>query len=82
LLTKTHYLRKAKRLLERGLILISDDTPNFHEALNKEFWTRESKARHFIYIRLRVERDNNKIERMNIEIRDKVMRELKIGTLY
>jgi transposase-like protein len=60
---------------------ITDGAPNFHDAFNKEFWTRENpRTRHIQHIRLQGDHNNNKMERMNGEVRDreKVMRGLKI----
>jgi len=64
----------------RPNILISDGAPNFHTAFNKELWTnRFPRTRHINHIRLQGDHNNNKMERMNGEIRDreKTMRSLK-----
>jgi transposase-like protein len=61
-------------------VLISDGAPNFHTAFNKELWTnRYPRSRHINHIRLQGDHNNNKMERMNGEIRDreKTMRSLK-----
>jgi hypothetical protein len=61
-------------------MLISDGAPNFHEAYKKEYWSRVApRTSHIRHIRLKGDRNNNKMERMNGEIRDreKVMRGLK-----
>ena len=54
---------------------------NFHEAYNKEFRTSrlETRTEHIRHIRLQTDYNNNKMERMNGEIRDreKVMRGLE-----
>jgi transposase-like protein len=61
--------------------LITDGAPNFHEAFAKEFWTQklETRPEHIREIRLGGQVHNNKMERMNGEIRDRerVMRTLE-----
>jgi len=61
--------------------LVSDGAANFHEAYLKEFYTKklETRTEHIRHIRLAGDYSNNKMERMNGEIRDreKVMRSLK-----
>jgi len=61
--------------------LVSDGAANFHEAYNKEFYTRklETRTEHIRHIRLQGDHNNNRMERMNGEIRDreKVMRGLE-----
>jgi transposase-like protein len=60
--------------------LITDGAPNFHEAFNKEFRThRLETPKHIQDIRFNAEVHNNKMERMNGEIRDreKVVRGVK-----
>lgn len=62
--------------------LISDGASNFHDAFRKEMWSQFGEERspdHVRDIRLGGEIHNNKMERMNGEIRDreKVMRGLK-----
>jgi putative transposase len=65
--------------------LISDGAPNFHTAFNRELYTNKwSRTRHINHIRPQGDHNNNKMERMNGEIRDrqKTMRGLKkIDTL-
>jgi putative transposase len=59
--------------------LISDD-PNFYTAFNRELYTNKwPRSRHINHIRLQVDHNNNKMEKMNGEIRDseKTMRGLK-----
>ncbi|MGC1931119.1 MAG: DDE-type integrase/transposase/recombinase [Candidatus Nitrosopolaris sp.] len=66
---------------KRPNTMITDGAPNFHDAFNKEFWTRENpRTRHIQHIRLQGDHNNNKMERLNGEVRDreKVMRGLKI----
>jgi len=61
--------------------LVSDGAANFHEAYNQEFRTMklETRTEHIRHIRLQGDFNNNKMERMNGEIRDreKVMRGLE-----
>jgi hypothetical protein len=61
-------------------VLISDGAPNFHDAYKKEFFTlKNPRTEHRPRIRLQGGHNNNKMERLNGEIRDreKVMRGLK-----
>lgn len=62
-------------------VLISDGAPNFHQAYQKEYWTRNkgTRTKHIRHIRLQGDKNNNKMERLNGEIRDreKTMRGLK-----
>ena len=60
--------------------MITDGAANFHDAVKKEFFTINSpRTRHISHIRLQGDYNNNKMERLNGEIRDreKVMRGLK-----
>lgn len=61
--------------------LVSDGAANFHEAYNKEFRTMkmETRTEHIRHIRLAGDFNNNKMERINGEIRDRerVMRTLE-----
>jgi putative transposase len=61
--------------------LITDGLPSYREAYLKEFYTHklETRTEHIHSIRIQGDRNNNKMERMNGEIRDreKVMRGLK-----
>lgn len=61
--------------------LVSDGAANFHEAYLKDFYTAklETRTEHIRHIRLAGDYNNNKMERMNGEIRDreKVMRGLE-----
>jgi putative transposase len=74
--------KEAKQIAgKRPNTMITDGATNFHDAFNKEFWTRENpRTRHIQHIRLQGDHNNNKMERMNGEVRDreKVMRGLKI----
>jgi hypothetical protein len=53
--------------------LITDGATNFHEAYMKEFWTQNkiNRTEHIREIRLAGKVHNNKMERMNGEIRDR-----------
>jgi transposase-like protein len=73
--------KHAKEIADkRPNTMITDGAANFHDAFNKEFWTRANpRTRHIQHIRLQGDHNNNKMERMNGEVRDreKVMRGLK-----
>jgi putative transposase len=73
--------RKAKEVAgKRPNVLISDGAPNFNQAFKDEFFTRRKpRSRHIRHIRLQGDHNNNKMERLNGEVRDreKVMRGLK-----
>lgn len=60
-------------------ILITDGLPAYHEAFQKEFWTRTNGAQHIRDIHIAGKVHNYKMERMNGEIRDRerVMRTLE-----
>jgi putative transposase len=84
----TKYASNVRPLLQKGKELagkrpntfITDGAANFHDAFNKEFLTLSSpRTRHISHIRLQGDHNNNKMERMNGEVRDreKVMRGLK-----
>ena len=66
---------------KRPSVLISDGGENFHSAFNKEFYSNKKDSRHINHIHLKGDRNNNKMERMNGETRDreKVTRGLKIN---
>ena len=61
--------------------IITDGLPAYHDAYKKEFWTmkKETRAKHIRHIKIKGDMNNNKMERLNGEIRDreKVMRGLK-----
>ncbi len=78
----------AKGLLHEGKEIagkrpntfITDGLQSYHDAFNKEFYTRSSpQTKHIRHIKLSGDMNNNKMERINGEIRDreKVMRGLK-----
>jgi transposase-like protein len=67
---------------KRPLVLITDGLPAYHEAYYEEFWTQKSpRTEHINAVHFRGDRNNNKVERFNGELRDreKVMRGLKIN---
>ena len=67
-------LQQGKRIAEkRPKTLITDRAPNFHEAYEKEFYTSrlETRTEHIRDIRMDGTVHNNKMERMNGEIRDR-----------
>jgi putative transposase len=69
-----------QRIGKRPSVLISDGAPNFHVAFKKELFTiRNPRTKHIKHIRFKGDHNNNKMERMNGEIRDreKTMRGLK-----
>jgi len=61
--------------------LITDGLHAYHEAYLKEYWTRrkETRTEHIRHITIQGDKNNNKMERFNGEVRDreKVMRGLK-----
>src|SRR5208337_2028814 len=76
--------QKGRKIAEKNpKTLITDGAPNFHEAYLKEFWTANkiTRTEHIQEIRMAGKVHNNKMERMNGEIRDreKVMRTLEIA---
>lgn len=73
--------REGKEIVgKRPAVIISDGASNFHTAYKKELFTiRNPRTRHISHIRFKGDHNNNKMERMNGEIRDreKTMRGLK-----
>lgn len=73
--------RDSKELMgKKPDVLISDGAPNFHNAYMREYWTRNvPRTQHIQHIHLAGDHNNNKMERMNGEVRDreKVMRGVK-----
>ncbi len=66
--------QQGKRIAEKNpKTLITDGAPNFHEAFKEEFWTGkiENRPEHIRDIRMDGTVHNNKMERMNGEIRDR-----------
>ena len=85
---ETKYKHDARRLFQLGqkiagkkpMTLITDGLYSYHEAYKKEFWTQKGpRTEHIRHITIKGDRNNNKMERMNGEIRDreKTMRGLK-----
>jgi len=77
----TPLFRKAKLVAgKRPSVLISDGAPNFNDAFKQEFFNRRKpRSRNIKHIRMQGDHNNNKMERLNGEVRDreKVMRSLK-----
>jgi transposase-like protein len=86
---ESKYTHDARKLFQISMkvtgkkprVLITDGLPAYHDAYKKEFWTmkKETRTEHIRHITIRGDRNNNKMERMNGEIRDreKTMRGLK-----
>lgn len=76
-----HLFRMGKELTgKKPMLLITDGLPAYHDAYRKEFWQHEQpRPQHISHIRIQGDRNNNKMERFNGEVRDreKVMRGLK-----
>ena len=52
--------------------LITDGLPAYQDAYKKEFWTqRKPRTKHIRHIKIRGDHNNNKMERLNGEIRDR-----------
>lgn len=85
---ETKYKHDARKLFQlrqkvagkKPLMLITDGLPAYHDPYKKEFWTLKGpRTEHIRHITLRGDHNNNKMERMNGEVRDreKTMRGLK-----
>jgi putative transposase len=74
-------LRMSKELMgKKPEVFVTDGLASYHDAYKKEFWTlKNPRTKHLCHIKLRGDIHNNKMERMNGEIRDreKTMRGLK-----
>ncbi|MCJ7633553.1 IS6 family transposase [Candidatus Bathyarchaeota archaeon] len=74
-------LQIAKQVTgKKPMTFITDGLPAYHDAYKKEFWTLKGpRTEHIQHITLKGDRNNNKMERMNGEVRDreKVLRGLK-----
>ncbi len=74
--------QKARELVgKRPATLITDGLPAYQDAYRKEFWTQKNpRTEHIRHITIKGDKNNNKMERMNGEVRDreKIMRGLKI----
>jgi putative transposase len=87
---ETKYKHDARKLFQLGqkligrkpATLITDGLPAYYDAYRKEFWTmaKEGRTEHIRNITIRGDKNNNVMERLNGEIRDreKTMRGLKI----
>jgi putative transposase len=77
----TPLLKNAKKLAEKlPNTFMTDGGRNFHDGFFREFFTlKDPRTRHISHIRLQGDRNNNKMERLNGEVRDreKAMRGLK-----
>lgn len=85
----TKYKEDIRQLFREGKdvagkkpkVLITDGAKNFHQAYMAEYWTRplEQRTEHISHIHFKNDMNNNKMERLNGEIRDreKTMRGLK-----
>ncbi len=85
----TKHKHNARGLFQKGRevagkkpkTVITDGLPAYQKAVTKEFWTmkKETRTKHIRHIHLAGDMNNNKMERLNGEIRDreKVMRGLK-----
>lgn len=73
--------KEARKIAgKKPMTIISDGAQNFHQAYVKEYWTNTApRTKHIQHIHLDGDYNNNKMERMNGEIRDreKVMRGIK-----
>ena len=85
---ESKYKHDARKLFQmakkvtgtKPMTLVTDGLPAYHDAFKKEFWTLKGpRTEHVRHIKLKGDRNNNKMERLNGEIRDieKVMRGLK-----
>jgi putative transposase len=76
--------KEARKIAgKRPETLITDGLPSYHDAFNKVFYTRNNpQSQHVNAIKFEGPADNNKMERINGEIRDreKTMRGLKTKT--
>ena len=74
-------LQIAKQVTgKKPMTFITDGLATYHDAYKKEFWTQKApRTEHIRHITIRGDHNNNKMERMNGEIRDreKVLRGLK-----
>jgi transposase-like protein len=74
------FRRSAEVTGKKPLMLITDGLHSYHEAFLREYWRHEKPVpQHIRHIRIQGDHNNNKMERLNGEIRDreKVMRGLK-----
>ena len=73
--------RMGKELMgKKPKTIITDGLKSYHDAYKKEYWTLKApRTEHISHVRIRGDKNNNKMERLNGEIRDreKVIRGLK-----
>ena len=77
---RTLFALGKKLMGKKPMTIITDGLSAYHDAYKKEFWTlKGQRTEHIRHITVRGDRNNNKMERFNGEIRDreKVMRGLK-----
>ena len=85
---ESKYKHNARKLFQmakkvtgtKPMTLITDGLTAYNDVYKKEFWTlRNPRTKHIRHIKLKGDMNNNKMERLNGEIRDreKVMRGLK-----
>ena len=85
---ESKYKHDARKLFQmakkvtgtKPMTMITDGLPAYHDAYKKEFWTLKGpRTEHVRHIKLKGDMNNNKMERLNGEIRDreKTMRGLK-----
>jgi putative transposase len=85
---ETKYKHDARKLFQlakkvtgkKPNTMITDGLRSYHDAYKKEFWTlRNPRTKHIRHIKLKGDMNNNKMERLNGEIRqrEKTMRGLK-----
>jgi len=85
---ESKYKHDARMLFEMGkkvtgkkpMTIVTDGLPAYHDAYKKAFWTQKNpRTEHVNAIKLSGDRNNNKMERFNGEIRDRerTMRGLK-----
>jgi len=77
-----HLFQQGKQVADKKpKDLITDGLPAYNDAYLKEFWARRKEIRteHICHIRIQGDRNNNRMERFNGEVKDreKVMRNLK-----
>jgi len=64
--------QEAKEIAgKKPTVLISDGARNFHQAYLKEYGTLEREKKHIRHIHLKGDHNNNKMERLNGEVRDR-----------
>jgi putative transposase len=77
----TGLFRQAKEVTgTKPKVIITDGLRSYEDAYHKEFWTQQSpRTVHIKQIRLQGQRNNNKMERLNGEFRDreKIVRGIK-----